>query len=73
VSGDERLAADDNLAAVLANPPEWWRVEAEKGLSDPERYVRPLSSATAYEVYGTAARWREALPEVRKALGLAQM
>jgi hypothetical protein len=71
VSGDECL--DDDLAAFLANPPEWWRVEAEKGLTDPERYLRPLSSATAFEVYGTAARWREALPEVRKALGLAQM
>jgi AAA domain len=72
VSGDERLASDD-LAAFLANPPEWWRVEAEKCLSDPEQYLRPLSSATAFEIYGSTNMMARILPEIRKALRLAQM
>jgi hypothetical protein len=72
VSGDERLA-DDNLAAFLANPPQWWRTEAEKCLNDPERYLRPLSSATAFEVYGSTNTMARVLPEIRKALTQAQM
>lgn len=34
----------------------------------PERLLKPLASAVAYEVFGAPSRWSEALPQVEAAL-----
>ena len=34
----------------------------------PERLLKPLASAVAYEVFGASSRWSEELPRVEAAL-----
>ena len=72
----ERVCAISNhrdgaLAAFLAKPPGWWREQAAGcwyGDELDERRLNPLAAATAYEVFGTATRWQEALLHIEAKL-----
>jgi hypothetical protein len=67
---DDDLRTDSSLFAFLANPPEWFTRQAgecaRKGA--PERLLKPLATAVAYEVFGDTNRWHDVLPHVEAAL-----
>jgi hypothetical protein len=54
----------------LANPPGWYTRQAAECAHQgaPERLLKPLASAVAYEVFGDTNRWSEVLPHVEAAL-----
>lgn len=58
------------VSAFLANPPDWYRRQAEecKRQGAPERLLEPLAYAVAHEVFGNTNRWSEVLPHVQAAL-----
>jgi len=58
------------VSAFLAEPPTWYRRQAEECArqGSPERLLKPLASTVAYEVFGNANRWSEVLPYVEVAL-----
>jgi hypothetical protein len=58
------------VSAFLEDPPDWYRKQVEecKRQGVPERLVKPLASAIAYEVFGNTNRWSEVLPRVEAAL-----
>ena len=61
-SGD----SSEEVFAFLAYPPDWFTRQAKecarKGA--PERLLKPLAVALAYEVFGTTNRWSEVVPHV---------
>jgi hypothetical protein len=65
-SGD----SSEEVSAFLEDPPDWYRKQVEecKRQGVPERLVKPLASAIAYEVLGNTNRWSEVLPHVEAAL-----
>ena len=67
---DDDSRADSSLSNFLANPPEWYRRQAEEcgRHGAPERLLKPLATAVAYEVLGDTNRWSEVLPHVEAAL-----
>jgi hypothetical protein len=69
-SRDDDLRADSNVSSFLANPPDWYRRQAEECArqGSPERLLKPLASAVAYHVLGNTNRWAEVLPHVEEAL-----
>jgi|SRR5829696_1966800 len=69
-SGNRNGDSSEEVSAFLANPPDWYTRQAgecrRKGA--PERLLKPLASAVAYEVFGNTNRWSEVLPSVEAAL-----
>jgi hypothetical protein len=67
---DGDLRADSALAAFLREPPGWYTRQAAECAHQgaPERLLKPLASAVAYEVFGDTNRWSEVLPHVEAAL-----
>ena len=68
-NGSRDMAADV-VSVFLANPPAWYRRQAEQCArqESPERLLKPLASAVAYQVLGNANRWSEVLPHVEAEL-----
>ena len=66
---DDDLRAGSNVSSFLANPPDWYRRQAEECArqGSPERLLKPLASAVAYHVLGTTNLWSEVLPQVEAA------
>jgi hypothetical protein len=58
------------VSTFLANPPEWYRRQANECARQgtPERLLKPLAAAVAYEVFGNTNRGPEVLPHVEAAL-----
>jgi hypothetical protein len=54
------------VTAFLANPPEWYVRQANECVRHgaPERLLKPLATAVAYEVFDNTNRWSEVLPHV---------
>jgi hypothetical protein len=67
---DDDLQADSSLSDFLGDPPTWYTKQAEEcgRRGTPERLLKPLASAVAYEVFGDTNRWSEVLPLVEAAL-----
>ena len=67
---DDDLQADSALAAFLREPPAWYTRQANECVRQgaPERLLKPLASAVAYEVFGDTHRWSEVLPHLEEAL-----
>jgi hypothetical protein len=63
---DDDLQADSNVSFFLANPPDWYKRQAEECVrrGTPERLLKPLASAVAYYVLGETRRWAEVLPYI---------
>jgi hypothetical protein len=63
---DDDLRADSALVAFLREPPDWYTRQAAECAHQgaPERLLKPLATAVAYEVFGNTNRWSEVLPHV---------
>jgi hypothetical protein len=60
----------EELLAFLREPPDWYRRQAKECVhrGAPERLLKPLASAVAYEVLGNTNRWSEVLSCVEATL-----
>jgi hypothetical protein len=60
----------EELLAFLREPPAWYRRQAKECVhrGAPERLLKPLASAVAYEVLGNTNRWSEVLSCVEATL-----
>jgi hypothetical protein len=69
-TGNRSEDLSEVVAAFLREPPAWYRRQAEECVrqGSPERLLKPLASAVAYQVLGNANRWSEVLPHVEAAL-----
>jgi hypothetical protein len=58
------------VSAFLANPPAWYRRQAEECARQgaPDRLLKPLASAVAHHLFGNTSRWSKVLPHVETAL-----
>jgi hypothetical protein len=58
------------VSAFFREPPAWYTRQANECARHgaPERLLKPLASAVAYEVFGNTNRWSEVLPHVEAAL-----
>ena len=63
------MRADSSLAAFLREPPAWYRRQAKEcaDKGSPERLLKPLASAVAYELFGNTNRWSWVVPHVETA------
>ena len=61
---------DAQVHALLEDPPDWFRKQAAVCIREgvPERLLKPLASAVAFECFSDVHRWREALPVVESKL-----
>ena len=66
---------EGEVARLFADPPEWLgkQIAEYRAQGSPERLRNPLAAAVSSHLFGSPARWREVLPEVRKALGEVAM
>jgi hypothetical protein len=57
------------LFAFLREPPAWYTRQAKECARQgaPERLLKPLATAIAYEIFGNTNRWSEVLPHVEAA------
>jgi hypothetical protein len=55
-------AGSHPFQALLDNPPPWLVSQLVKYREDPDRLKNPTCSTISMHVFGTAARWREAMP-----------
>ncbi|MDP9478366.1 MAG: bifunctional DNA primase/polymerase [Actinomycetota bacterium] len=55
------------LDDFFSDPPDWLATQLDK-CREHEKFVGPTCSSVAYEVFGTAARWAEAVPVLRRHL-----
>ncbi len=55
------------LNDFFSDPPDWLATQLDK-CREHEKFVGPTCSSVAYEVFGTAARWAEAVPVLRRHL-----
>jgi hypothetical protein len=60
----------EEVSAFLREPPAWYRKQAEECArqGSPDRLLKPLASAVAYDVLRNTYRWSEVLPYVEAAL-----
>jgi hypothetical protein len=60
----------EEVSAFLANPPEWYRRQANECARQgaPEQVLKPLAHAVASEVFGNTNRRSEILPHVEAQL-----
>jgi hypothetical protein len=60
----------EGVSAFFREPPAWYTRQANECARHgaPERLLKPLASAVAYEVFGNTNRWSEVLPHVEAAL-----
>jgi hypothetical protein len=63
------------VTGLFADPPEWLQLQAAECIrqGSPKQLLNPLATAVSSHLFGSPARWREVLPEVRKALGEVAM
>jgi hypothetical protein len=64
---DDDLQTDSALADFFQLPPDWYTRQAELCASQgaPQRLLKPLASTVAYEVFGSADRWREVVGHIK--------
>jgi hypothetical protein len=69
-TGNRSGDLSEAVAAFLCEPPAWYRRQAEVCVrqESPERLLKPLASAVAYDLLGSTHRWAEVLPHVEAAL-----
>jgi len=60
--------AGEGLEKYLEKPPDWLRGQLARCGEDPDRWLKPTSSAIAQDFYGTATRWAEIEPVLRRRL-----
>ncbi len=56
------------IEAYLKSSPSWLDSQLRKCAEDRDRFLKPTATTLAYEVFGTADRWREVLAKVEKLL-----
>lgn len=60
---------DDPIRKLLAHPPYWLATQLERCREDPGRLLKPTASTAAYELYGSASRWREVMTHLEAHIG----
>ncbi len=65
---DRPEAEADPVTAFLEDPPGWLADQLGKCRED-ERFIKPTCSTASYQLFGTAARWAEVEPVLRRWLG----
>ena len=65
-SGD----SSEEVSAFFRDPPAWYTRQAKECVrkGSPERLLKPLASAVAYQVLGDTNRWSEVLPRIEATL-----
>jgi putative DNA primase/helicase len=61
-NGTNETHGKEEVMAVLESPPAWLANQLKMCREDPDRWIKPTSSAVATAVYGTSTRWREVQP-----------
>jgi hypothetical protein len=56
---------DSHIAEYLASVPEWWQERLALCRVKP-KHIRPTCTRIAHMVYGTASRWREVEPHIKR-------
>jgi hypothetical protein len=69
-TGNRDGNSSEEVSAFLSGPPAWYTRQAEECIRQgaPERLLKPLASAVAYQVLGNTHRWSEVLPRIEAAL-----